>query len=56
MVTSHPRKVFGEILFKHGIIQTLALKAGNCESFFGNEGKDVKQRKFFTANNLQYTV
>ena len=28
--------------FKHGVIQTLALKAGNCKSYFGDEGKVVK--------------
>ena len=43
-------------MFKHGIVQTLAVKAGNCETFFENEGKDVKQQKNFTANNKQYTV
>ena len=32
------------------------VKAGNCERFFGNEGKDMKQQKFFTANNKQYMV
>ena len=24
--------------------------------FFGNEGKDVKEQRFFTANNKQYMV
>ena len=32
------------------------MKAGNCEGFFGNEGKDVKQQKFFIMNNKQYMV
>ena len=27
------------------------VKAGNHESFFGNEGKDLTQQKFFTVNN-----
>ena len=31
-------------------------KAGNRESDLGNEGKDRKQRNFFTSNNKQYTV
>ena len=26
------------------------IKAGNRESFFGNEGKDVRQQNFFTLN------
>ena len=37
-------------MFTHGVIQIL------CESFFENEGKDVKQQNFFTANNKQYLV
>ena len=37
-------------MFKHGIVQILR------ESFFENEGKDVKQQNFFTANNKQYSV
>ena len=24
--------------------------------FFGHEGKDVKQQKFFTVNNKQYMI
>ena len=31
-------------------------KAGNHKSFSVNEGEDVKQRNFFTANKKQYTV
>ena len=31
-------------------------RAGNRESFSANEGEDVKQRNFFTANKNQYTV
>ena len=31
------------------------VKAGNCKNY-GNEGKDIKQRNFFTANNKQYMV
>ena len=31
-------------------------RAGNHESFSANEGEDVKQRNFFTANKKQYTV
>ena len=30
--------------------------ADNCESLLKNESKDMKQQKFFTANNKQYTV
>ena len=30
--------------------------AGNRKSFSGNEGKDVKQRKFFSTNKKQHTV
>ena len=30
------------------------VKAGNRESFFGNEGKDVRQQNFFTLNDYQY--
>ena len=40
-------KAFGKFLHVNTV------KAGNCECFFGNEGKDVKQRKFFTTNNKQ---
>ena len=32
------------------------VKAGNREHFLGNQGKDVKQQKMFTANDKQYTV
>ena len=31
-------------------------RAGNRESFSANEGEDVKQRNFFTANKKHYTV
>ena len=37
-------------------MQILMFKAGNRESVFGNEGKDRKQRNFFTSDNKQYTV
>ena len=37
------------------IIGDVYVKAGNRESFSGNEDKDVKQRNFFTIN-IQYTV
>ena len=30
-----------------------AVKAGNHEHFLGNQGKDVKQQKMFTANDKQ---
>ena len=32
------------------------MKASNRKSFSGNEGKDMKQQNFFTANKKQYTV
>ena len=34
------------------------VKAGNHKSFFGNEGKNVKQQNFFTTNNsiVWYTL
>ena len=38
------RRIFSDNVFwKFG-------RAGNCESFSANEGEDVKQRNFFTAN------
>ena len=33
-----------------------ACKAGNHKSIFKNEGNNMKQQKFFTTNNKQYTV
>ena len=41
------QKLFGEFLHLNTI------KAGNHEHFSWNEGKDVRQRKFFTANDKQ---
>ena len=32
------------------------VEAGNREHYFGNEGKNMEQQKFFTVNNKQYTV
>ena len=32
------------------------VKAGNRESFLGNEYEDVKQQNFFTVNNKKYMV
>ena len=32
------------------------VKAVNRKSFSGNEGRDVQQRNFFTANKKQYMV
>ena len=38
-IALQPQKFFGEFLH----VNTMkACKAGNCERFFGNEGKDVK--------------
>ena len=49
-------KLLGEFfyVFIHGV--TNLIIAGNSESFSGNEGKDMKQRRFFTVNKKQYTV
>ena len=32
------------------------VKSDNHENFLGNEGRNVKQQNFFTANKKQYTV
>ena len=32
------------------------VKAINRDHFFGNEGKDKEQQKYFTVNNKQYMV
>ena len=43
-------KLFDECMYVN------TMKAPNCESFLGNEGKVVKQEKNFTVNNKQHMV
>ena len=52
-ITSQPQKFFGK--FCTWMLWKLVI-AGNYEHFFGNEGKDIKQWKYFTANNKQCTA
>ena len=64
-ITSQLQKFFGkffacenyqELIIVVRLILWKLVKAGNYKRFFGNEGKDVKEQKFFNVNNKQYMV
>ena len=53
-IALQPQKLFGKILHMNTM---KACKSWKPQMFFGNEGKDMKQcRFFFTMNNKQYTA
>ena len=51
-IASQLQKFFGNFVCEY----YEGIKTGYHGCLLRNEGKDMKQQKFFTANNKQYTV